>query len=243
MRHDERVTTPRAVLFDLFNTLVPGGSRAERDAVSHAMAADLGVDPQAFVELYAATFDDRVRGRLGDLGETIRSLARRLGAEPTAYDVAAAAQRRLDFTLSLHAGTWALPALRELRAEGYRIGLVTDCTAETPAIWPDSPLATYVETTSFSCVTGLRKPAAGAYRVAMTGLRVTPAECVYVGDGGSRELTGAEALRMRAIRFRPSGEDLGGVDDPDLDWAGQEIDDLAELPGLLLTPDPATDSA
>jgi len=37
------------------------------------------------------------------------------------------------------------------------------------------------------------------YRLACTGLAVTPAECLYVGDGGSGELTGAAAVGMRPV--------------------------------------------
>lgn len=222
---------PRAVLFDLFNTLIPGGAPAERDAVSRAMAADLGVAPDEFVRLYRRTFDERARGRLGDLHEAIRALARLLGADPSEERVAAAVARRLDFTLSLHGATWAVPALRAIRRAGYRIGLVSDCTAETPLVWQESPLAAYVEATSFSCETGIRKPAAEAYLVAVEGLGVSPTECVYVGDGGSGELTGAAELGMRAVRYLP-GDPPDGVIDGE-EWSGEVVADLEDLLPLI----------
>lgn len=219
------------MLFDLFNTLIPGGGPTERDAVSHAMAGDLGLDPVAFARLYNATYDERARGRLGDLHETIRALAKSLGTQPSDEQVAAAAQRRLDFTLSLHGATWALPALKALRTAGYRLGLVSDCTAETPMLWSESPLAAYLEVMSFSCATGIRKPAAEAYRVATDGLGVEPDECLYVGDGGSGELTGARALGMRAVRYQPEAEPEEVIDGEE--WDGETVADLGELVGLL----------
>jgi hypothetical protein len=39
------------VLFDLFGTLVPGGSGEDRDAVSRLIANDLGVEPEKFALL------------------------------------------------------------------------------------------------------------------------------------------------------------------------------------------------
>jgi len=219
------------VLFDLFNTLIPGGAPAERDAVSHAMARDLGVDPVAFASLYVSTYDQRARGLLGDLHQTIAALAGRLGVQPGEAQVAAAAQRRLDFTLSLHGATWAIPGLGALRDAGFRIGLVSDCTAETPMLWAESPLAAYVGATSFSCVTGQRKPAREAYLIAIEALDVTPAECVFVGDGGSRELTGATELGIRAIRYLPSTPPDGVIDGEI--WEGETVADLGDLRGLL----------
>lgn len=215
---------PRAVVFDLFDTLIPGGAPAEREAVSRTMAADLGVPPDEFATLYRRTFDERARGRLGDLHETVAALAGRLGAEPDEEAVAAAIGRRLDFTLSLHGATWALPALRAIRRAGLRVGVVSDCTAETPMLWQESPLATYVEATSFSCETKIRKPAAEAYLVVVKALEVTAAECVYVDDG-TDALTGAAELGMRAVRYLPEGDDE--------EWDGETVADLEELLPLI----------
>ena len=70
------------VLFDLFGTLIPGGTRAERDAASQEIAGILELEPDAFAAEMRATFDSRVRGNLGDVRETLATLADRLGATP-----------------------------------------------------------------------------------------------------------------------------------------------------------------
>lgn len=92
--------TARAVLFDMYNTLVRGGNVVERDAVSAAVATDLGVDPTAFADLMRATFDERCRGSLGDLA-TVRTLATRLGAKPDDLAISSAVRRRLILTQAL----------------------------------------------------------------------------------------------------------------------------------------------
>jgi len=115
------------------------------------------------------------------------------------------------------------------------------CSATTVAIWPQSPLADHLDAVSFSCQTGVRKPDSGAYLVAAAALQVPTGECVYVGDGADHELSGAEAVGMRTVRFRSrSLEDLG--DDPgsdlDPDWSGPTISDLGELVGMIGLPLP-----
>lgn len=222
-------TRPRAILFDLFNTLIPGGSRDERDKVSHLMAQTLGVDPAALADLVRETFDDRTRGRLGDLHATVTWLAQRLGSDATEADVDVAVQLRLELTRSLHQRTWAIPALVEIRSAGLLCGLVSDCSAETPEMWPDSPLEPYFDALSFSCVTGHRKPAPEAYLVAADELGVRPGECVFVGDGGSSELSGASAVGMRTIRYLPADGGQAESIDAETDWTGEVLADLADL--------------
>ncbi|EGD45255.1 PE-PGRS family protein [Nocardioidaceae bacterium Broad-1] len=234
----------RAVLFDLQDTLVPSGHPAEHDAVSRAMGADLGVDPVAFAAAVTDTFDERVRGLMADVHHTVRYLARRVGGSPTESQVESAITRRLNYALSLHAATWALPALKSLRKRGFKLGLVADCGAETVAIWPQSPLADHLDAVSFSCQTGVRKPDSGAYLVAAAALEVRTSECVYVGDGADRELSGAEAVGMRSVRFRARGHDeieeseVGVAFDLDPEWSGPTISDLSELVGMIGVPMP-----
>jgi putative hydrolase of the HAD superfamily len=223
----------RVVLFDLFNTLIPGGSRGERDRVSLQIAEDLSVDPDAFAALMRDSFDARMRGDLGGVRDTLARFARRLGGEPDDRALSIATQRRLAMTRGLHDQTWALPALQALRAGGCRLGLVSDCSAETPEVWPDSPLAPHFAATSFSCETGRCKPDPECYLVAARALGVPAAECVYVGDGGSRELTGASALGMSVFRYAPPGSELGDAHDADRDWSGPTLGDLSELPSAI----------
>lgn len=253
----------RAVLFDLHDTLIPSGHPAEHDAVARSMGADLGVDPDAFAAVVAETFDERVRGLMADVDHTVRYLARRVGGSPTESQVERALKRRLDYSLSLHGATWALPALRALRKRGFKLGVVADCSAETAEIWPQSPLAEHVDGVSFSCQTGVRKPDSGAYLVAAAALEVRTGDCLYVGDGADHELSGAEAVGMRAVRFRTPVTDLEPVSDPKPDaapdpvqvpaqrgraeetseWNGPTIDDLNELVGMFAVPMPRDESA
>lgn len=234
--------TPRpfsAVVFDLYETLVPGGGRLVRDAVSAAMAADLGVEPQAFADQIRASFDERARGLLGDLPSTIATLAARIGGAPSASAIQSAATRRLDLARQLlQPPAQTVSVLKQLRAAGYRLGLVSDCSAETPELWARTPLAGLVDMPVFSCVEGARKPDLALYRGVARGLHVDLGECAYVGDGASDELNGAEAAGMTAIQLRAEYTEPDDAADHALvygahPWHGPAVGYLTEVPALL----------
>lgn len=230
---------PSAIVFDLYDTLVPGGGRDLRDAVSHAMARDLGVDPEAFAEAIRDSFDARCSGALGDLHQTVFHLAEQLGTHPERAALDAAAERRLELHRELLApSAEVLETLDRLRRSGYRLGLISDCSIETPLLWHGSGLAKYFDVTVFSCEIRARKPDPALYRRAAAGLGVRPEDCLYVGDGASDELAGAERAGMNALqisvehvdaRTQTDRRELYGV----RSWHGRVIHDLADLPTLL----------
>lgn len=223
------------MLFDLYNTLVPGGTRSERDEVSRRMAEVLGVEPDRLADLVRRTFDSRTRGRLGDLTETVTWLAGELGAAPGQAAIQAAVELRLAMTRRLLEGTWALGVLTELRHAGLLLGVVSDCSAETPTTWSGTRLSGHFAAVSFSCLTGHRKPAPEAYLVAARELGVRPEECVFVGDGGSQELTGAAALGMTVHRYRRPGADPSDAVDEDDLWAGPTVSALEDVVASVLS--------
>jgi putative hydrolase of the HAD superfamily len=220
---------PVAVVFDLWGTLVPGIPPSFRDAVSREMAADLGVDPDAFAAAYRDSYRERFLGTTGTLEETVTLLAARCGGWPAAPAVRRAAARRLDLTRRLLASdAVTLSVLDGLLARGLLLALVSDSSVETPELWPGSPLAGRIRATAFSCSVGARKPDPRLYLRAVRQLDVLAAQCLFVGDGGGGELTGAAALGMRAIRLTTGDAPADRYDD-DAAFAGEEIATLGEL--------------
>jgi putative hydrolase of the HAD superfamily len=233
--------TPRAVLFDLYGTLVSPGAAAARTGVVRAMAAELGADPDAYVAAVRDSFDERARGKLGGLEETLLVLAGRVGATPKPGAVARAAVLRLSFTRRLlNAQCETLSVLGSLRQADLLTALVSDCTIETPTLWPNSSLARLMQATAFSCLLGVRKPDPAIYLHAVAQLGVAQEECLFVGDGGSRELTGARALGMQAVRLLRPGEEEADRYDHDVAFTGEAIATLSDLLVLLgLAEEPA----
>jgi putative hydrolase of the HAD superfamily len=226
----------RALIVDLFSTLIPGG-QAERETVHREMAQVLGVEPEAFSRAFDATVYERFTGVYGDLPSTLRVMARRAGGEPTDEQVRRATdmRRKLARQLLGAAPASTLSTLAELRAAGWRTGLVSNITAETQLQWPESALSQYFETTAFSAEVGAAKPEAAIYLAASGALGVAPTECIYVADGSDNELPGAATLGMYAIRTTEHA-------DSDPTWTGPTVSSFAELPALIGAPQPATGS-
>jgi putative hydrolase of the HAD superfamily len=226
-----------AVLLDLFGTLIPTGSQVARIHNLAAMARELGVDPESFAGRWLSTFDERARGVFGSLEETIERFARELGGTPNQGAVDRAAALRTGFARSLFdTGRSSLPALDALTSTGLRLAVVSDTSDDTVRVWPETAFAARFEAAVFSCVEGFRKPDPRMFRAALERLHVAPAACVFVGDGGSNELSGAEAVGVSAYQYCFPGEgDAAFRVDADPNWAGARLTDLGDLLRLVGT--------
>jgi putative hydrolase of the HAD superfamily len=230
------------VLVDLYGTVISMGKRGARAASLRAMAQALSVDSDTFLHRWADSFDDRSRGRLGSLEETIQHLVAGIGHRPSQEQVEQAVRIRLDFSrATLRSDDRVLRALDHLRQAGCRLALVSDTSEETPRLWPETELAPRFDVTVFSCQEGIRKPEPAIYRLALERLRLDGSRCAFVGDGGSRELTGAAAVGLTPFRyyFPDDQQDSSERVDPEETWRGPTLHDLREL----LDPLPGTTAA
>jgi putative hydrolase of the HAD superfamily len=193
------------------------------------MAGVLGVDPGRFGRAFDATAYERFTGAYGDLPNTLRVIAQRVGGSPSDEQVleATTLRRGLSRRLLNAAPATTLSALAAMRAAGWRIGLVSNITAETQLQWADSPLAPHFDATAFSAEVGAAKPEPAIYLAACTALGVSPAECVYIGDGRDNELAAAASLGMHVIRTTEHS-------DSDPSWTGPTVSSFTELPALLM---------
>lgn len=224
----------RAVVFDLFGTLVYEFPRADWDRWLDEAAAALEADRDAFHAAWAATAIERQTGRVGDMAEHLRTIAARAGAWPSDGQVAEALEARAAMYRR-----WFVPrpgaeeVLETIRARGLALALVSMCAPDTPAMWRSSPLGGTVDVEVFSCEVGLRKPDGAIYLRACEGLAVEPSACLYVGDGAYRELSGATAVGMRAVLLRDPDEEAEMLRPDAEPWSGETIASLLEIPALL----------
>jgi putative hydrolase of the HAD superfamily len=222
---------PRAVLFDFFNTLTGAVRRGSRHA---DIARLLGCRPETWVAALDRTYHERAAGRYGTAIAGLRRLALEAGGRPDCAGLVAAIEARLD---ALRADAPIRPdapaTLRTLRQMGLRTAVVSDCWFELPVYLPRLPIGKLLDAHVFSVNVGATKPHPAMYLTACAELGVEPHECVYLGDGGSLELTGARVLGMIAIRL--AAPDLGShlTFDAEADWDGPVIRELRELPLVL----------
>ncbi|MGA7173649.1 MAG: HAD family hydrolase [Candidatus Dormiibacterota bacterium] len=227
----------RGVVFDLFGTLVEGWGQQTGARKSAEIAEILGVPPPAFQALMETTYTLRANGQLGAPAEMMRRLSAMAGVEPPEAALEQAAVHRMEqFRAVLQEPRPGVTALlKELRERNFRIGLISDCSGETPLIWAQLQWSMPIAAAVFSWCEGVRKPNLLLYQRVSELLQLAPSECLYVGDGGSQELSGAERSGMRACRLlapRPDGETLLQYD-PDPQWSGKTVSSLSEILPLL----------
>lgn len=225
----------QAVIFDLFGTLVPNFSEREYHQVVVKMASILSAPEDEFWQLWKASFNQRALGILPDLESQIRSVCRQLGQEVNGDKMREAARVRFDYEKQATIPRpEAIKTLSALKSRGVKIGLISDCSSEVPAIWNDLPLAPFFDVTIFSCSVGLRKPDPRIYHLALQQLEVGPENCIYIGDGSSRELPGASEVGMQAAQLRIPGEDNPDVYKIDSEeWQGRIVTSLWEVLALV----------
>ena len=236
----ERERRPvRGVIFDLFGTLTDGALEDERDAHYARLAHVLEVPHRGFVEMMRGSFRRRFQGEFGGVAQTLRRIGRDLGTVIRGRQLREAVQLRLLIERRLASPRVdAIPLLKELRRRGLAVAVISDCGPETPQVWPALPFATLVDRCVFSCEVGVCKPDPAIYGLALDQLGLRADQCLYVGDGGSRELTGALAVGMRAVRLavtREGGERREARFDPEVDWTGPTVgclSDLLDFPGF-----------
>ena len=225
---------PAAVIFDFFGTLTPSTPARVWDDHAARSAAPLGLPVATWRAALDASFAERATGRLGDLAATFRTLALRSGIDPSdeALAVACAARGQSQREL-FRLRPDAIGVLSTLRAQGLRLGVLSDCTVELAEAWPDLPLADLVDARVLSCEEGRRKPDPELFRLIAHRLGTVPPDCLYVGDGGGNELTGASGCGMRAYMLRASDWSDNDAHQREDDWPGPTLPSLTAVLALV----------
>jgi putative hydrolase of the HAD superfamily len=221
---------------DLWGTLLPYANETDREQNLTDMAEILGLAPEKFVSDWIESIGDRCLGSLGSLEETVTRFSLAQGVRPTVEAVDQAVRSRLDFSRLTHDRSEPVTAaVDELKRAGLRLAIVSDSTEETVRLWPSTRLSARFEYAVFSFSERRCKPDPQMYRRALDALSLPASQVAYVGDGGSRELTGAEAVGLTAYKYRfPDHQQDAPRFDEDLLWRGTRLRDLREL--LALTP-------
>jgi putative hydrolase of the HAD superfamily len=225
----------KAVIFDLFGTLVDNFKRRDYDVMLADISGTLKAPVTDFARLWRDSFNDRVIGALKDQRESFTTICRELEIKTTPQQIERAVEIRMAFarrTTIPRDGAVAL--LAELRRSGLKTGLISDCTGEIPLIWNETPFRNLFDATIFSCSVKTKKPDPIIYRMAVDQLKVKPEECLYVGDGSSNELTGAGKVGMNPVRIRaPYDIDEEQFMEREDGWAGLKISNLKEVLDLV----------
>ena len=121
-----------------------------------------------------------------------------------------------------------------MRDEGFKIGLLSNCSIEIPIVWPETDFAGLIESPIFSSRERVKKPDPRVYHLVCERLAVAPEECLYIADGENHELRAAAAFGMNPVLIRPKSH----VPSDELrqearEWQGLTISALAEVLRLI----------
>jgi putative hydrolase of the HAD superfamily len=221
----------QAVIFDLFGTLIPSFSEREYQEKVKEIASIMQASPHDFWKMWSATLKESMLGAIPSLEAKIIRICQKLGIRTEASKI-----REAEDMFYEYEAKYMLPrpeaseVILQLKTTGIKTGLISDCSSEGPELWKKTALAPFIDVSIFSCSVGLQKPDPRIYHLALQQLDVKAQDCLYVGDGGSTELTGASRIGLDAVQLRIPGEN-----DPDVfrinkeDWQGTIITSLKEV--------------
>jgi putative hydrolase of the HAD superfamily len=224
----------KAVIFDLFGTLVDSYDVVGYASALRETSSLLGITHEQFIKLWSETSERRTTGVFKTLEENLAYICQELNVPVKPFNINLAKMVRYDYiSLALTPRPYAIEVLSQLKADSYKMALISNCSAEPPDLWPVTPFAPFFTASLFSSVTGILKPDPRVYLMAAEKLGVQPADCVFIDDT-ARNLNAATGLGMYSILYRnpEETEDLQVVR-PKEEWDGPAVTSLPEILDLL----------
>jgi putative hydrolase of the HAD superfamily len=188
----------KAVIFDMFETLI---THYESPLyMGRQIAADIGITENKFREIWNTSEEDRTLGKktLENVIEEVLRVNELYSKE--LFDKIIEKRILSKRECFEHIHTEIIPLLKELKTRNIKIGLISNCYSEECDVIKDSILFEYFDSACMSCELGMKKPDVRIFEKCMKDLEVSPEECIYVGDGGSRELETARKLGMNPVQ-------------------------------------------
>lgn len=188
----------QAVIFDMFETLITHYRCPLYFGTE--MAQDAGIAKEVFLPLWRATDEDRSVGKV-TLEEVLEEILRKneCYSEERINRMVEKRIRTKEACFSqLHPEI--IPMLSQLKERGISVGLISNCFSEEAKLIRESELFPFFDAVYLSCEQGIQKPDEEIFQRCMKALEVKAEACLYVGDGGSKELETAEKLGMKALQ-------------------------------------------
>jgi putative hydrolase of the HAD superfamily len=220
-----------AVIFDLFGTLVDDfGSSAGQ--MNQELAAALGVAYEPFMQLWGQTLQMRAIGAFQTVEASIEHVCRAMEMQVGAEQIKRAVEIRLQYTRqALKPRPDAETTLAQLKHQGHKLGLLSNCSIEIPILWRETAFANLIDTPIFSSRARLKKPDPRIYHLACERVGTMPDSCLYIADGEDYELAAAAKVGLHPVLIRtPSQKNDGRLHQEAREWQGTMI---ASLPDVL----------
>ncbi len=227
MNASDFLSNKQGVLFDLFATLVspdraPGVPTYEL----------LGVEKSDWRKQTFGSSHARLTGEEMDPYKIVGSMARAINPRISDSLIREATDQRISRfeAILMNVPKSTLLVLESLRKCGMQIALITNADVIETNGWYRSPLAPLFDYTVFSWQVGYAKPDKRIYEHCLDLMSLKPCQGVFVGDGGSDELTGARAVGITTVFAKGFMPDLTEKEVKERESiADHVIDQLGEL--------------
>jgi putative hydrolase of the HAD superfamily len=221
----------RAIIFDLFGTLVDDFAASVGRQTYSELAEALEVPYEQFMPLWRQTAEMRTGGAFQTVEASIEHVCDIMGVRVAPEQMKKAVEIRVQQTRrALEPRPDAVPTLARLKNEGYKTGLLSNCSIEIPILWHQTAFAELIDSAIFSSREHLKKPDPRIYHLACERLGVMPEDCLYVADGENHELTAAAKIGLHPVLIRNSSRDNATeLLREAREWQGDSVDSLTEL--------------
>jgi FMN phosphatase YigB (HAD superfamily) len=196
---------PRAVIFDLFNTVVDPDSFRPKDFNTITKIAEIfNLDASAFQKYWGESASIRNTGRSRkplDLIEDYVSLNNgRLPSKGDLLIVDTLLGRYYDMALQ-NPKSEVVVALHNLKYQGMKLGVLANTSSREISTWFRSPLSGVFEASGFSCNSGFLVPSKEAFHDIIGQLGVDIRSCIFVGGKEKGSLFGAKEAGFGKVIF------------------------------------------
>lgn len=197
----------KAILFDLFETLITERENGVNildfgTPECQSPAARLGISETIFEQEWVKRRPGRMTGKFPDYYTVLKDICIKLNLDVDEITLKELNEKRMTAKQSTYQNipVDVVHTLKELKRNGLKIGLVSNCSAEETESLFQSPFVHLIDEIILSYQEGVSKPNIEIYKIACRRLDVNPSEAIFIGDGGANELEGAKNAGIEAFR-------------------------------------------
>lgn len=186
------------IFFDLFFTLVSTYDNEEEKVHECSVA---NIDRKLWTNISMSQMYDRSIGAVNTPIGIVRNIMDVINPDASDETIKEVTRLRIDRFKStvIDVNYENLVALRNIKQLGKKLCLISNADVIDVIGWKDSPLKDLFDEVIFSCEVGIAKPDRRIYEYAMQKLNVKASQCIFVGDGGSDELRGAQESDITTV--------------------------------------------
>jgi len=216
----------RAVVFDLYGTLIEIGLPSFHKGIPRALA--VGFRPWMELvrhRLLTTAFDGKE--------ELIEFVLDELPVRPGPAARQSAVELLDEELKSVTIVAGAVSLLAFLKNRGYKLGLISNLSSPHRQPVQKLGLSDYFDATCFSCDEGIKKPTPEIYSRLCERLNVAPDQCLMVGDSLKNDVEASTALGMRALLVGKSSTGIRSVETvAEIGWMALDGEECPRLLGV-----------